>query len=92
MIVSFGFNNFFSFKEACEVSFSLDKRVLDTVPNKDGIGYVLGVKGANSSGKTNVIRGLSFLFSFVSISSDRKVDQKLNFDPFLKVKNPVIFI
>ena len=47
MIVNFGFRNFFSFKEGAEITFSLEKRVLDSIPNKNGISYILGIKGAN---------------------------------------------
>lgn len=91
MIVNFGFRNFFSFKEGAEITFSLEKRVLDSIPNKNGISYILGIKGANGSGKTNIIRALGFIYSFATSSSDRKIDETIRLDSFFESEEPSEF-
>ncbi|HBK3065987.1 TPA: ATP-binding protein, partial [Citrobacter freundii] len=91
MIVNFGFRNFFSFKEGAEVTFSLEKRVLESIPNKNGISYILGIKGANGSGKTNIIRALGFIYSFAASSSDRKIDDTIRLDSFFESEEPSEF-
>jgi AAA15 family ATPase/GTPase len=58
MLIEFGGYNFFSFKEGFSIS----------LKNKKNISSVLAIKGANASGKTNVIKVLSFLHSFVTNS------------------------
>jgi len=58
MLIEFGGYNFFSFKEGFSIS----------LENKNDIFSVLAIKGANASGKTNVIKVLSFLHSFVTNS------------------------
>lgn len=66
MIKKFGFKNFSSFKEGAEISFDYDGNTPETVSNGELIGTVLGIKGANGSGKTNVLKALSFLYCFVT--------------------------
>ena len=58
MLLGFGAKNFCSFKEGFEVS----------LENKTEVLTVLGIKGANASGKTNVIRTLSFIKAFIMSS------------------------
>ncbi|SFV75353.1 abortive infection protein, putative [hydrothermal vent metagenome] len=58
MLIEFGGYNFFSFKEGFSIS----------LQSKNKISSVLAIKGANASGKTNVIKVLSFLHSFVTNS------------------------
>ncbi len=55
MLLGFGGRNFYSFKEDFEIS----------LDHKDEILSVLGVKGANASGKTNVMRALSYIRMFM---------------------------
>jgi len=55
MLLGFGGRNFYSFREDFDVSLAKKREVLS----------VLGIKGANASGKTNVIRALSFISSFM---------------------------
>jgi AAA15 family ATPase/GTPase len=54
MILEFGAKNFFSFKEGFRVSFR----------QKNKISEIITLNGANASGKTNVIKVLSFLKAF----------------------------
>jgi len=58
MLKEFGGYNFFSFKEGFIVSFKHKKEILD----------LLCIKGANASGKTNIIKFLSFI-KFITIDS-----------------------
>lgn len=83
MIVNFGFKNYFSFKEGADITFALDKNPAESIPNKDGVSYVLGIKGANSSGKTNIIRALGFISDFVKDSHEFKNDKLIEVDTFL---------
>ena len=55
MLLGFGGRNFYSFKEDFDV----------TLEHKDDVLSVLGIKGANASGKTNVILALSYIRSFM---------------------------
>ncbi len=74
MIVKFGASNFFSFKENFEVSFQ---------KSKTEISNIIALKGANASGKTNVLKVLSFLQSFVTDSfSFLKPEEKIGFSSF----------
>jgi len=62
MLLEFGAKNFFSFNEGFEISLRLPKKTSQSVSK------ILAIKGANASGKTNVIKVLSFLHSFVTSS------------------------
>jgi AAA15 family ATPase/GTPase len=55
MLLGFGGRNFYSFKENFDV----------TLEHKDEVLSILGIKGANASGKTNVILALSYIRSFM---------------------------
>ncbi len=55
MLLGFGGRNFYSFKEDFDVS----------LEHKDEVLSVLGIKGANASGKTNSIRALSYIRAFM---------------------------
>ena len=55
MLLSFGGRNFYSFKEDFDVS----------LEHKDEVLSILGIKGANASGKTNVVRALSYIRMFM---------------------------
>ena len=55
MLLGFGGRNFYSFKEDFDV----------TLEHKDEVLSILGIKGANASGKTNVILALSYIRSFM---------------------------
>jgi len=55
MLLGFGGRNFYSFKEDFDVS----------LEHKDTVLSVLGIKGANASGKTTLIKALSFIKMFM---------------------------
>ncbi|CAA6819578.1 MAG: Unknown protein, partial [uncultured Sulfurovum sp.] len=54
MLLEFGAENFCSFKEGFEISFQKSKNSTEDIAN------IIAIKGANASGKTNVIKVLSF--------------------------------
>lgn len=88
MLLEFGAENFFSFKEGFEISFQKSKNSIDDIAN------IIAIKGANASGKTNVIKTLSFLNSFVTNSfSSLKPDDTIEiFSYFNNVKPIMIYI
>ena len=80
MLVEFGGYNFFSFKEGFSIS----------LKNKKNTSLVLAIKGANASGKTNVIKVLSFLHSFVTNSfTTLKPDEEIMIFSFFHNTKPV---
>jgi AAA15 family ATPase/GTPase len=68
MLLEFGAKNFFSFKEGFELSLRLAKDCPKDISNNKQFSNILAIKGANASGKTNVIKVLSFLNEFVTNS------------------------
>ena len=48
----------------------------------------LCLKGANSSGKTNAIKSLAFLFQFCTSSFNRQPDDEVMFETFFNNRNP----
>ena len=81
MLVSFGARNFYSFKQGFDISFSLPSGA-DNIANKDNISYILGIKGSNGSGKTNLIKCLDFYFSFVCRIPSKENEFSHYFEPF----------
>lgn len=85
MLIKFGFRNFYSFKEESCISFELDKNVPLEISNGLENATVMGIKGANSSGKTNIIKALTFISKFVT-SSSKKDDYKIVNSSFFNSK------
>jgi AAA15 family ATPase/GTPase len=73
MIRKFGFRNFASFKEGAEISFLRKGSSSDDFESE--VGTVLGLKGANGSGKTNILKALSFLYSFCTKRMNTRGDE-----------------
>ncbi|MCD6616295.1 AAA family ATPase [Aeromonas veronii] len=67
MILRFGFKNFSSFKDGAEISFLFDGNTPEDISFGQKVGTVLGIKGANGSGKTNILKALSFISTLCSI-------------------------
>ena len=87
MIHTIRFSNFYSFLEAQEVSFVVNKRAPDTtgyVQSAFGprLTRVLALFGANGSGKTNALRAVGFLRRMMVASYGFAPDEKLPFSPF----------
>lgn len=86
MILKFGARNFYSFKDWFEISFKLPEYCKSIIPNNDSLANVLAIRGTNSSGKTNVIKVLSFLERFVRSSFSFKLREGIFFEPFFDSK------
>ena len=87
MLYNYRFKNFFSFAEKTEVSFELNRQVPDSdlvfqSPNGVRLSKVLAVIGPNASGKTNVLKPLSFLSWFIAFSfTSSKPDEEIPVQP-----------
>lgn len=73
MIYTYRFKNFFSFVDETKVSFMLNRQVPDTdlvfeSPGGARLSKILAAIGPNASGKTNVLKPLSFLSWFIAHS------------------------
>lgn len=79
MIYSYGASNYFSFKEGLEVSFELSAKTPTSVSKGKRVSTVLGVKGANASGKTNVLKAIEFIANFITDSFNLDDDEGLGF-------------
>lgn len=75
MLLEFGAYNFASFKEGFEINLRKNKNSLDAYT-------VMGIKGANASGKTNVLKVPSFLSMFCTDSFNSKIDAEIIFTSF----------
>lgn len=71
MIKRLGVKNFFCFDDGVELNFELDGKVPDDVRQGRSFTTVLGIKGANGSGKTNLVKAISFLKHFCTKSADQ---------------------
>lgn len=84
MILEFGAKNFFSFKEGFEVLFQKSQKSTDDISN------IIALKGANASGKTNVIKTLFFLNTFTMNSfSDFKPNENIGNYSFFNNSRPI---
>lgn len=68
MIYSFGARNYFSFKDSFKISLELNSKVPANIKHSRSVSTVLGIKGANASGKSNILKALRFVSGFVTDS------------------------
>lgn len=87
MIYAFGAQNYFSFREGMSASFQLSAKVPVSVSQGRRISTVLGIKGGNASGKTNILKGLAFLQEFISDSFSLEDGDGLGFDTYFGIKD-----
>lgn len=84
MLLEFGAKNFFSFKESFEISFQKHKN------SYNDISSIIALKGANASGKTNVIKALAFINSFATDSFNiYKPDEQIRVSSFFENEKPI---
>jgi len=91
MIIDFGAKNFFSFKEGFDISFAFGGNCPEIISQGNYLSNVLCVKGANGSGKTNILKCIDFISRFISDSFSNKPNGLLQFDPFFESKEPTEF-
>lgn len=94
MIHKFSLKNFYSFKDENEVSFVVDKNAPKTDSYAKSafdvrINKTVAVLGANSSGKTNLLKVLPFLSWFIKDSYALKPDEEIPVEAFFFNKNPL---
>lgn len=88
MLLEFGLKNFFCFKEGVSISFELDANCPTSVSMGRDFTTVLGLKGANGSGKTHVLKGLAFLANFCTNSFASKPDETIAISSFFRNEEP----
>ena len=91
MLLEFGAKNFFSFKEGFEISLRLNKNCPKNISNGKDYANVACIKGSNASGKTNVLKALTFLKYFCAHSFDLKPEDKIGLETFFDNTNPTVF-
>ena len=91
MIKRLGVKNFFSFEEGIEVNFDLDKKVPEDIRQGIDTTTVIGIKGANGSGKTNIIKAIEFLNNFCVSSANNKEVDGINVRSFFGNENVTEF-
>lgn len=91
MLLSYGFKNYFSFKEGATVSFEFDAKVPSQISEGHSTGTVLCINGANASGKTNVLRALSFIKTFATKSFSSEPDDLIPLEVHFECDEPAEF-
>jgi len=81
MIYSFGGRNFYSFQDAFEVDFRVkpqasERHIFQTDARGEKCNTVMGIFGANASGKTHLLQVLGFLQWFILHSAQSKPDEE----------------
>ena len=84
MLLEYGVRNFFCFKEGATVSFKLPNNCPESISQGKEYTNILCVKGKNGSGKTNLLKGLSFLGDFCANSFSYKPDEEINIENFFR--------
>lgn len=89
MLLEFGAKNFYSFKEGFEISLRFTDSCPKLISHGKNISNLLAVKGANATGKTNVLKVLSFLkFFCINSFSSSKPEEDLKFYSYFDNSNP----
>jgi AAA15 family ATPase/GTPase len=91
VLLDFSFRNFFSFNEGANISFRVNESCPDEIRHGNDHVKIMGIKGANGSGKTNILRAFSFLCDFCVRSFAKETERTLGVKPFLGVKKPAEF-
>lgn len=91
MLVAFGGQNYLSFKEGFEVSAEYTSSCPTTISGGETYSPVLCLIGANASGKTNVLRALTFITDFCLNSFNYKPESPFMIAPFGSQKDPSYF-
>lgn len=87
MILRYSAENFYSLREKVTIDFTIGQQAMGRsgmLISEAGqnVNSVLGVFGANASGKTNVLKPLGFLAWFILESAIRKPGAKILYEPF----------
>lgn len=88
MLLKFGARNCYSFKEGIEISLELGKNCPKSISKGSEVSNLLCIKGANGSGKTNVMKILSFLAVFCRDSFETKPESNIQISSFFFNDDP----
>lgn len=77
MLLEFGGSNFCSFKEWFNIDFQLGPNCPGNLKKDSDVAKLICIKGANSSGKTNILKFLNFLNDFCANSFQLKPDENI---------------
>lgn len=91
MILEYGVKNYFCFKEWTTISFRLNQQCPVNISQGEEFTKILGVKGANASGKTNILKALNFLSVFCSMSFNDKPEKEIGVRSFFYGDKPTEF-
>lgn len=91
MLLAYGVRNFFCFREGADVSFRLPANCPEHISKGLFFTPVLCVKGANGSGKTHLLKGLSFMAYFCTKSFQEKPAEEIGLSPFFDSLDPCEF-
>ncbi|MBJ2357839.1 MAG: ATP-binding protein [Sphaerochaeta sp.] len=91
MLISFGASNYLSFKEGFEISMELGASCSDANSAGKRTSEVMCIIGANASGKTNVIKSLTYISNFCCNSFNNKPEDSLNIVSFAYNNEPTSF-
>lgn len=89
MLLNFGAQNFFCFREGVNVSLELDGKCPAEISKNKKVSNVLCIKGANGSGKTNILKILSFIREFCCDSWGRKPEDDILITSFFNNDHPI---
>jgi AAA15 family ATPase/GTPase len=91
LLLEFGVSNFFSFKEGAVVSFRFDGNTPESISKGLPAATVMGINGANASGKTHLLKALDIFAWFGASSFDWKPEAPIPVEPFGGSKAPSTF-
>ncbi|MDC9729061.1 MAG: ATP-binding protein [Methyloprofundus sp.] len=91
MLLEYRITNFFGFKESTNVSFKLPTNCPKDISLGKDYTNILCVKGKNASGKTNLLKALSFLADFCIDSFSQKPDEEILLENFYDSKEDTEF-
>ena len=91
MILKYGGNNYFCFKEDFEIDLRLTKNCPEDISYGRDCSKIMCIKGANGAGKTNALKALPFIASFITSSFNSKPDKQLEFSTFFSNELPSHF-
>jgi AAA15 family ATPase/GTPase len=92
MLLEFSFKNFFSFSEGARISFRVNESCPEEICHGNDYVGIIGIKGANGSGKTNILRAFSFLSDFCVRSFEKETEKPLGVKPFFGSRKPAEFL
>jgi len=91
VLLEYGAKNYFCFKDGTSVSFELDANCPESISGGRNFTPVLCVKGANGSGKTNLLKIPAFLGMFCARSFYFETDQPIPLSSHFESADPTEF-